>query len=235
MATGTHICQFSLPTQVGHQGSRMVVERLPAYSVGGMGVRVVAPAENARVWEVFGEEVSEPVDAVFRRPCSLSVAVEPMQCDDATVVSKLRRSGDIDNGTKHFVHVHTRRSDPAPQRQPRGLAGAPPPHPGSFCRCGAAPGIIPASSDRPSGRISKPCYCCRCIEARGSMFERIAACRTGISSARRRLQIVDFLWRRLSWRFGAVILGAAELDPASSARGSTKCQVGQRLRQPLHH
>jgi hypothetical protein len=66
----------------------VVVEILPAHSVTGMGIRVVAPAENARLWEIFGEEVSEPVDAVFRRPCFLSVAVEAMQCDDAVVVSQ---------------------------------------------------------------------------------------------------------------------------------------------------
>lgn len=66
----------------------MVVEILPAHSVTGMGIRVVAPAENARLWEVFGEEVSKPVNAVFRRPCLFSVAIEPMQCDDAAVVSQ---------------------------------------------------------------------------------------------------------------------------------------------------
>lgn len=66
----------------------MVVEVLPAHSVSGMGIRVVAPAENARLWEVFGEKVPEPVGAVFRRPCFLSVAVEAMQCDDAAVMSQ---------------------------------------------------------------------------------------------------------------------------------------------------
>lgn len=51
-----------------------------------MRVRVVAPAEDAGLWEILREEVSEPVDAIFRRPCFIPVAVEAMQCDDATVV-----------------------------------------------------------------------------------------------------------------------------------------------------
>lgn len=66
----------------------MAVERLRAHSALRMGIRVVAPAENARLWEVFREEVSEPVDAVFRYPCFLSVAVEAMQCNNATVASQ---------------------------------------------------------------------------------------------------------------------------------------------------
>jgi hypothetical protein len=191
----THIRQFSLPAQVRHQGSRVVVEILPAHSVRGMGVRVVAPAENARLWEDFGEEVSEPVDAVFRRPCFLSVAVEPMQCDDAAVVSQEGA------GARAWM-AHTRLSDRAPpRRQPRGLAGAPP----SDSACGA-PEIVPASFDPPSERI--PMKPCRLPVVAVSLSE-------GVWLASRSLQIVNILRRPLGCSFGAVILGTAELDPVS--------------------
>ena len=53
----------------------------------GIGIGIVPPTENPGMLEIFGEELSEPVNAVFRGPCFLSVAVEAMECDDAAVVS----------------------------------------------------------------------------------------------------------------------------------------------------
>jgi len=99
----SHIRHFPLPTQVGHQCPRVIVEILPAYSISSMGVRIVAPAEDAGLWEVVGEEVSEPVDTVFRRPCLLPVAVEAMQCNDAAVVRQ-GRSRDVD-GTYSTIRL----------------------------------------------------------------------------------------------------------------------------------
>ncbi len=44
----------------------MVVEILPAHSISGKRIRVIAPAEDAGLWEIVREEISEPVDAIFR-------------------------------------------------------------------------------------------------------------------------------------------------------------------------
>jgi hypothetical protein len=48
-------------------------------------VRIVAPAEYARVGEVVREEVAQPVDAAARRPCLLAVSVQAMDGDDTAV------------------------------------------------------------------------------------------------------------------------------------------------------
>jgi hypothetical protein len=52
-----------------------------------MCVRIVAPAEYARVRQVVREEVAQPVDAVSRCPCLLAVTVEAVDSDDAGVRS----------------------------------------------------------------------------------------------------------------------------------------------------
>jgi hypothetical protein len=46
-------------------------------------VRIVAPAEYARVGQVVRDEVAQPVDAAARRPCPLAVSVQAMNSDDA--------------------------------------------------------------------------------------------------------------------------------------------------------
>ena len=63
----------------------MVVEEHAADPRATMCIRIVAPAEYARVGEVVREEVAEPVDAVARRPGLLAVSVQAMDSDDARV------------------------------------------------------------------------------------------------------------------------------------------------------
>jgi hypothetical protein len=48
-------------------------------------VRIVAPAEYARVREIMREEVAQPVDAVVRRPCLLAVSVQAVHSDNAVI------------------------------------------------------------------------------------------------------------------------------------------------------
>jgi hypothetical protein len=59
-------------------------------------VRVVAPVEYARVWQVVREQVAQPfdvVDAVACRPRLPAVLVQAVDCDDARVdcVSPIER------------------------------------------------------------------------------------------------------------------------------------------------
>jgi hypothetical protein len=54
-----------------------------------MRVRVVTPAEYARVRQVLREEIAQPVDAVARRPCLLAVTVEAVYSDNTGVVSAM--------------------------------------------------------------------------------------------------------------------------------------------------
>ncbi len=60
----------------------MIIEILAADTVA-MSVRIVSPAEDARVWDIGREEVSEPVHVVRRRPGLVAVAVEAMDGNDA--------------------------------------------------------------------------------------------------------------------------------------------------------
>lgn len=53
----------------------MVVEEHAADARATMCIRIVAPAEYARVGEVVREEAAEPVDAVAHRPGLLAVSV----------------------------------------------------------------------------------------------------------------------------------------------------------------
>jgi hypothetical protein len=50
-----------------------------------MRVCIVAPSEYARVGQVVGEEVAQPVDTVVCRPRLLAVSVQTMDCDNTTV------------------------------------------------------------------------------------------------------------------------------------------------------
>jgi hypothetical protein len=68
-----------------------------------MCVRIIAPAEYARVGQVVREEVAQPVDAVARRPCLLAVSVQAMDGDDTAV----ELAANAQPGSKK----HTRRSD----------------------------------------------------------------------------------------------------------------------------
>jgi hypothetical protein len=68
-----------------------------------MCVRIVAPAEYARVGQVLWEEVAQPVDAAARRPRLLAVSVQAMDGDDTAVLL----AANVQPGRKK----HTRRSD----------------------------------------------------------------------------------------------------------------------------
>jgi hypothetical protein len=50
-------------------------------------VRIVPPAEYARVRQVVREEVTQPVDATARCSCLLAVSVQAMDGDDTAVES----------------------------------------------------------------------------------------------------------------------------------------------------
>lgn len=60
----------------------MVVEILGADSGAGMSIGVVAPAEDAGVWDVVRQEMAEPMDTIARGPGLVTVAVEAMDGDD---------------------------------------------------------------------------------------------------------------------------------------------------------
>jgi hypothetical protein len=63
----------------------VVIEVLGADARAAVRVRIVAPAEYARVGEVVREEVAQPVNAAARRPCLLAVSVQAMDGDDTAV------------------------------------------------------------------------------------------------------------------------------------------------------
>jgi hypothetical protein len=61
----------------------MVIEVLAADLGAGMGVGVVAPAEDPGVRDVVRQEITKPVDAIARGPSLPAVAVEAVDGDDA--------------------------------------------------------------------------------------------------------------------------------------------------------
>ena len=67
----------------------MVVEVLAADSGAGMGVGVVAPAEDADVRNIVRQEITEPVDAITSGPGLVAVAVEAMDGDDTARAKQL--------------------------------------------------------------------------------------------------------------------------------------------------
>jgi hypothetical protein len=77
-----YLCKPSHEAKIRHQLLRMIAEVLATDAVA-MSVRIVAPAEYVRIGEMVGEEVTEPVDAVARRPRLLAVSVQAMDSDDA--------------------------------------------------------------------------------------------------------------------------------------------------------
>jgi len=60
----------------------MVIEVLAADTVT-MRVRIVSPAEDARVRDISREEIAEPVHAVRRRPGLVAVSVQAMDSYNA--------------------------------------------------------------------------------------------------------------------------------------------------------
>jgi hypothetical protein len=63
----------------------VVIEVLRAHARAAVCVRIVAPAEYARVGEVVREEVAQPVDAAARCPRLLAMSVQAMNGDDTAV------------------------------------------------------------------------------------------------------------------------------------------------------
>jgi hypothetical protein len=63
----------------------VVIEVLRAHARAAVCVRVVAPAEDARVWEVVREEVAQPVDAAARCPRLLAMSVQAMNRDNTAI------------------------------------------------------------------------------------------------------------------------------------------------------
>ena len=108
----THLRDLPLQAQVRHQRSRMVKQVLAAHLRPAVRVRVVAPAEYARVRQVVREQVAQPVDAVgaaARRPRLLTVPIQAVDRDDAGLVSVVERAamqrGDILNDrVSAFTH-----------------------------------------------------------------------------------------------------------------------------------
>ena len=89
-----YLCQLPVKAQVRHQRSCMVEQVLAADPRPAVRVRVVAPAEYARVGQVVREEVAQPVnavDAVACRPRLLAVPVQAVDRDDARLASAAGR------------------------------------------------------------------------------------------------------------------------------------------------
>lgn len=61
----------------------MVVDVLAADGRDSVRSSIVAPAEDAGIRDVVGQEAAEPVDAITCSPCFLPVAVEAMDGDNA--------------------------------------------------------------------------------------------------------------------------------------------------------
>jgi hypothetical protein len=60
----------------------MIVKVLAADTVA-MRVRIVSPAEDARIWDIVREEIVEPVDTVRCRPSLVAVSVQTVDGNDA--------------------------------------------------------------------------------------------------------------------------------------------------------
>ena len=65
-----------------------------------MCVRIVSPAQNARVWYVGWEKVTEPVHVVRSRPCLVSMSVQAVHRDDAVRECEKGRNGVVGRHTQ---------------------------------------------------------------------------------------------------------------------------------------
>jgi hypothetical protein len=63
----------------------VVIKVLRAHARAAVCVRIVTPAEYARVGEVVREEVAQPVDTAARCPRLLAMSVQAMNGDDTAV------------------------------------------------------------------------------------------------------------------------------------------------------
>ena len=61
----------------------MIVDVLLVKMRSAMGVCIITPAEDSRVWEVCGKEITEPEDMVGCCPSFLSVSIEPVDSNNA--------------------------------------------------------------------------------------------------------------------------------------------------------
>jgi hypothetical protein len=67
-----------------------------------MCVRIVAPAEDARVGEVVREEVAQPIDAAACCPRLLAVSVQAMDGDDTAVGLAVNAPPNIEKHTRRL-------------------------------------------------------------------------------------------------------------------------------------
>ena len=78
-----------------------------------------APGNYARVWEVLGEEVAEPVEAIACRPCLVTVSVEAMDGNDARVALAAEAKGIYGKQTYSTIGSMPQLPPPSPG-EPRG-------------------------------------------------------------------------------------------------------------------
>jgi hypothetical protein len=50
-----------------------------------MGLGLISPAEDTRLWNVGRKKVSQPIDIILSRPAFFALAIEAMNGDDAMV------------------------------------------------------------------------------------------------------------------------------------------------------
>ena len=60
----------------------MVVQVLAA-DTAAVCIRIISPAENARIRDIAREEIAEPMDVVCRCPSLVAMSVQPVNRDDA--------------------------------------------------------------------------------------------------------------------------------------------------------
>ena len=65
----------------------MVEQVLAAHARAAVRVGIIAPAEYARIGQIVGEQVAQPVDAVACCPRLVAVSVKAVHSDDAGVES----------------------------------------------------------------------------------------------------------------------------------------------------
>lgn len=62
----------------------MIIDVLLVKMRGAMGICIISPAENSRIWEVSRKKVTEPEDIVGCCPSFLSVSIEPVDSNNAS-------------------------------------------------------------------------------------------------------------------------------------------------------
>ena len=79
-----YVCHSPFQAQIGDEGSGVIVKILSADPRSTVGIGIITPSINARIWNIQREKITEPVDTVYC-PSRFTMSIQSMNGHNTTI------------------------------------------------------------------------------------------------------------------------------------------------------